>query len=205
MEVLGTAVVPAPIVVGLDAGHGGVDSGKVGVNNLLEKEINLIIADRVRQKLEEQGIVVVMSRKDDDGLYLETDSNKKQADLKKRCQIFDDAKCEIVVSIHQNSYHEENASGPQVFYYTTSEKGKILAEQIQEKMVTELKPQSKRAAKANDSYYLLRKVSCPIVIVECGFLSNWQEATMLGDESYQEAVAQAVCDGILDYLQKNGQ
>lgn len=187
-------------IVVIDAGHGGVDPGKVGVNNALEKDINLRIAVLVKEKLEAEGITVIMTRDSDKGLYSESDSNKKTADMRKRCEIISDSGCLIAVSIHQNSYHEEAASGPQVFYYKGSEKGERLAREIQTQLVDILEPQKVRAEKANDSYYLLKNVTCPMVIVECGFLSNWNEATLLCDTAYQDKVAQAVCEGIKAYL-----
>lgn len=194
------APVEQKTVVVLDAGHGGMDSGKVAVNNILEKDINLKIVYFLKAALEEQGITVVLTREDEEGLYQESDSNKKLADMKKRCEIIEKSGCVLAVSIHQNSYHEAGASGPQVFYYVTSEKGKQIAETLQNCLVEELKPTKARAAKSNDNYYLLKNVSCPIVIVECGFLSNWEEAELLCTEDYQKRVADTVAKGIVEYL-----
>ncbi|MBE5948939.1 MAG: N-acetylmuramoyl-L-alanine amidase [Lachnospiraceae bacterium] len=188
------------IVVVVDAGHGGVDPGKVGVNNVLEKDINLRVAVLVKEKLEAEGITVIMTRDSDKGLYNEGDSNKKISDMKKRCEIISESECLLTVSIHQNSYHEESVSGPQVFYYSGSKKGEELAGMVQKSLVDVLTPPKIRSAKANDSYYLLKNVTCPVVIVECGFLSNWNEATLLCDAVYQEKVAEAVCRGILEYI-----
>lgn len=187
-------------IVVIDAGHGGSDPGKIGVNNALEKDINLSIALKVKDILEKDGITVVLTRENEDGLYQESDTNKKHSDMQKRCQIIADSKCAIAVSIHQNSYHEEAVSGPQVFYYATSTQGQQLATIIQNELIEQLAPEKKRTAKANDSYYLLKKAVCPIVIVECGFLSNWNEATLLVTEEYQQKVAQAVADGIEKHL-----
>ncbi|MCX4268626.1 MAG: N-acetylmuramoyl-L-alanine amidase [Lachnospiraceae bacterium] len=187
-------------VVVLDAGHGGMDSGKVAVNNILEKDINLKIVYFLKTALEEQGITVVLTREDEDGLYQEGDSNKKLADMRKRCEIIEKSGCILAVSIHQNSYHEAAASGPQVFYYVTSEKGKKIAETLQNSLVEGLNPAKIRTAKSNDNYYLLKNVSCPIVIVECGFLSNWEEAELLCTEEYQKKVAETLAEGILEYL-----
>lgn len=187
-------------VVVLDAGHGGMDSGKVAVNNKLEKDINLSIVYLLKSTLEEQGITVVLTRENEGGLYKESDSNKKLADMKKRCEIIEKSGCMLAISIHQNSYHEAGVSGPQVFYYVTSEKGKKIAEILQTCLVEELKPAKARTAKSNDNYYLLKNVPCPIVIVECGFLSNWEEAELLCTEAYQKRVADAVARGILEYL-----
>lgn len=187
-------------IVVIDAGHGGSDPGKIGVNKALEKDINLSIVLKVKELLEQKGITVVLTREDENGLYQETDTNKKRSDMQKRCQIIAESKCSIAVSIHQNSYHEEGVSGPQVFYYTTSTQGQQLATIIQNELIAQLAPVSKRTAKPNDSYYLLKKAVCPIVIVECGFLSNWNEAALLVTDDYQKKVAQAVADGIEKHL-----
>lgn len=186
-------------IVVIDAGHGGVDPGKVGVNNALEKDINLQIAKLLREKLEAEGMTVIMTRDSDKGLYYEGDSNKKISDMKKRCEIIDESGCILAVSIHQNSYHEESVSGPQVFYYSDSEKGEKLAAEVQKQLIEILNPVKIRAQKSNDSYYLLKNVSCPVIIVECGFLSNWNEATYLCDMAYQDKVAEAICKGIINY------
>lgn len=103
-------------------GHGGNDPGKVGVDKSLEKDINLAITLKLKEYLEQSDVKVILTREDDRGLYTEKDHSKKAADMKKRCQIIEAAKPEIVVSIHQNSYHEESVSGGQVFYYKGSEK-----------------------------------------------------------------------------------
>ena len=187
-------------IVVIDAGHGGSDPGKIGVNNAQEKDINLSIALKVKEILEEKGITVVLTRTDENGLYQETDTNKKRADMQKRCEIIAESKCSIAVSIHQNSYHEEGVAGPQVFYYATSTQGQQLATIIQNELIEQLAPEKKRTAKPNDSYYLLKKAVCPIVIVECGFLSNWNEAALLVTDEYQQKVAQAVADGVEKHL-----
>lgn len=184
----------------IDAGHGGIDPGKVGINDALEKDINLSIALKVKKYLEQQDIRVVMTRETDEGLYEESDSNKKVRDMKNRLAIMEENNPELTVSIHQNSYPEESVSGMQVFYYETSTEGKALAEIMQQTMIESLKPQKERTAKANDTYYLLKKTSVPIVIVECGFLSNQTEADMLVSTAYQEKVAWAIHMGILRYL-----
>lgn len=184
----------------IDAGHGGADPGKVGVNGSLEKEINLKIAEMVKAFLETEGVEVVMTRTDDHGLYDDDASNKKVQDMKRRIAIIEEAHPQIVVSIHQNSYHEEYVHGAQVFYYNGSSTGKRLAELIQKRFIISVDEENKREAKANDSYYLLKKTSCPIVIVECGFLSNREEEAKLNSAVYQEKAAWAVYMGIMQYL-----
>lgn len=188
------------VCVVIDAGHGGADPGKVGIDGSLEKDINLQIAMRLKSLLEAQDIEVVMTRTDDGGLYDENASNKKVQDMKRRIAIIEEAQPELVVSIHQNSYHEEYVHGAQVFYYEGSATGKKLAELIQKRFVMNVDAENKRAAKGNNSYYLLKKTSRPIVIVECGFLSNQAEAGKLNSKEYQEKTAWAIHMGILQYL-----
>ncbi|MEH2932337.1 N-acetylmuramoyl-L-alanine amidase [Candidatus Ventrimonas sp. KK005] len=181
-------------------GHGGNDPGKVGVDGSLEKDINLEIAKKLKAYLEASDVEVVMTREEDKGLYGEKDSRKKMADMKKRCDLINETKPELVVSIHQNSYHEENVSGGQVFYYKDSEKGKELAEILQKRFDFVLGEKNKRLAKPNGNYYLLLHVKQPIVIVECGFLSNWKEAKALNTEDYQDRMAWTIHMGIMEYL-----
>ena len=188
----------------IDAGHGGSDPGKVGINNQLEKEINLKIAEILKDFLQAEGIEVVMTRESDAGLYDEGASNKKVQDMKRRIEIIEKADPVIVVSIHQNSYHEEYVKGAQVFYYTTSESSRQLAEVIQEQLRS-LDPDNRREAKGNDSYFLLKKTSKPIVIVECGFLSNREEAEKLSSALFQEKMAWNIHMGIMKYLNRNGE
>lgn len=189
----------------LDAGHGGNDPGKIGVDDSLEKDLNLIIAKKVQKLLEQQDVKVVMTRETDAGLYEEQTSNKKVQDMKNRCALINETQPDCVVSIHQNSYHEEYVTGAQVFYYVTSKEGERLAEILQEKLITHADPENHRQAKANESYYLLKKTEVPIVIVECGFLSNWEEAKKLQEDSYQNQIAWAVSMGILSYLQEGAE
>lgn len=191
------------ICVVIDAGHGGFDPGKIGVNGAQEKDINLQIAEMLKEFLESQDIKVIMTRMDDGGLYDENNSNKKVQDMKRRIAIIEEAQPTIVVSIHQNSYHEEYVHGAQVFYYSGSESGRVLAETIQKRFVVSLDPENKREAKANDSYYLLKKTSCPIVIVECGFLSNREEAEKLSSPIYQEKAAWTIHMAIMQYINTN--
>ncbi len=188
-----------PCVV-LDAGHGGKDPGKVSVSGTLEKDLNLQITNKLKHFLEMEDVTVILTRTSDMGLYDENASNKKVQDMKRRVEIIESSKPELTVSIHQNSYHEEYVHGAQTFYYTSSEQSKILAEKIQQVLLNEMQPENNRQAKANDSYYLLKKTSSPIVIVECGFLSNNEEAQKLESDYYQEKMAWAIHLGILQYI-----
>ena len=109
----------------------------------------------------------------------------------------------LSVSIHQNSYSDPQVKGPQVFYYEDSESGKALALAIQEQMNQKLSVSRPRAAKGNRTYYLLKRSPGVINIVECGFLTNPEEAALLQTEAYQMKVAEAVAEGIVTYQQKN--
>ncbi len=184
----------------IDAGHGGTDPGKVGVDGSLEKDINLQIAKKLQTFLIMEDVDVILTRESDAGLYDENASNKKVQDMKNRVGIIEEKQPALTVSIHQNSYHEEYVHGAQTFYYAGSAKSKELAERIQQVMTLELDKDNTRQAKANDSYYLLKKTSSPIVIVECGFLSNNEEAQKLSSDIYQEKVAWAIHLAILQYL-----
>lgn len=185
----------------IDAGHGGNDPGKIGVNKAKEKDINLSIAKKLKKLLENQDIKVVMVREEDTGLYTDGSNSKKVEDMRNRCALIDEANPVCTISIHQNSYHEGSIKGAQVFYYEHSADGKEIAQCLQEHMIQGLDKTNHRQAKANDSYYLLRKTKSPTVIVECGFLSNWEEAELLVTDKYQKKVAQAICDGIMEYLE----
>lgn len=188
-----------PVVV-IDAGHGGNDPGKIGIDGTLEKDINLQIANRLKKYLEASDVEVVLTRKNDNGLYTERDSRKKMADMTKRCDIINEVSPALTVSIHQNSYHQEEISGGQVFYYKKSEKGKRLAEILQERFDYVLGEKNTRLPKPNDNYYLLLHVKSPIVIVECGFLTNWKEAALLNSDDYQDRLAWTIHMGIMEYL-----
>ena len=198
----GDAYIKETPVVVVDAGHGGTDPGKVGVDGSLEKDINLAVAERLKTYLEQDDVKVIMTRETDTGLYSEADSRKKMADMKKRCEIIEESGADLVVSIHQNSYHEEPVSGGQVFYYRDSSKGKALAEILQDRFDYVLGDQNRRLPKANGNYYLLLHVKCPIVIVECGFLSNRKEAALLNSGEYQDKLAYTIHMGIMEYLNK---
>ncbi len=198
-----TAAVQTGYHVVLDAGHGATDSGKVGINGALEKDINLAIVGYVRELLQKEGVKVTLTRADDAPLYEETAGNKKMSDMKNRIATIETAKPDAVVSIHQNSYTDQSVRGPQVFYYTGSVAGEQLASCIQSRFTDLIGDENRRQVKANKDYYLLIHTAVPTVIVECGFLSNPEEAGRLITEEYQQGVAGVVAQGILDWLQES--
>lgn len=184
----------------VDAGHGGYDPGKVAVNDALEKDINLIIAGYLKECLEKENIEVIMTRTTDTDFRDDGSDFKKTKDLKLRCEIMEEANADYCISIHQNSFTDSNVKGAQVFYYSASKEGETLARIIQNSLIEKLDKENTRVAKANDNYYMLVNSHCPTVIVECGFLSNREEAAKLCDSKYQEKTAQAICEGFMEYL-----
>lgn len=186
----------------IDAGHGGSDPGKVGINNALEKDINLSLALKLKKVLEQEDLEIVLTRDSDAGLYSEGSTNKKAEDMQNRCQIITDANPLFTISLHQNSYPSPEVKGAQVFYYGQSAGGKELADILQSSLIANVAPENKRVAKANESYYLLKKTPTPTVIVECGFLSNPEEADLLLSSDYQDKLVNAIYLGVMEYLEK---
>ncbi|MFQ8688863.1 MAG: N-acetylmuramoyl-L-alanine amidase [Blautia sp.] len=187
----------------VDAGHGGTDPGMIGVDGLEEKGVNLAIAKKLKVLLEKENYQVVMTREEDQGLYEEGTTNQKVQDMQNRCALIAEKKPVVSVSIHQNSYSDSQVKGPQVFFYEHSQEGKELATCIQEQMNRQLDVERPRQIKGNTTYYLLKRSEGILNIVECGFLTNPQEAQKLQTEEYQQKVAEAIKDGILEFLQKS--
>lgn len=183
-----------PVIV-IDPGHGGEDPGKVGVNDILEKDINLQIAMKVRDLLEEVGITVVMTREDDKV------PDAKKEDLNQRVELINKTNPVLALCVHQNSYTTPDIFGAQVFYHTKTEEAEDVANLVQESLRA-IDPNNKREIKENDTYYMLKFTEVPTIIVECGFLTNPEEAVKLTTEEYQEEVAFAICEGIVKWLDK---
>lgn len=200
-QVSGNQVKKGKNTVVIDSGHGGNDPGKIGINDAKEKDINLQIAQRVKALLEEKGVKVVMTREDDSTLAKETDTNKKVQDMKARVELINNTAPDIAVSIHQNSYQDASIHGAQVFYYTHSDEGKKAATIMQKKLFA-VDKDNHRQAKEDNTYYLLKRTEVPTIIVECGFLSNPEEADKLVTEDYQQQIAEAIAQGITTCLSK---
>lgn len=200
-QVSGNQVKKGKNTVVIDSGHGGNDPGKIGINDAKEKDINLQIAQRVKALLEEKGVKVVMTREDDSTLAKETDTNKKVQDMKARVELINNTVPDIAVSIHQNSYQDASIHGAQVFYYTHSDEGKKAATIMQKKLFA-VDKDNHRQAKEDNTYYLLKRTEVPTIIVECGFLSNPEEADKLVTEDYQQQIAEAIAQGITTCLSK---
>ena len=180
----------------LDAGHGGWDPGKTGTMGKNEKELNLAVVEKLAEYLEMGGAEVILTRENDDAL-----GEGKRTDMAERKRIANESGAEILVSIHQNAFPSPRAKGAQVFYHSSSANGKLLAECVQENLRSRVDGSNTRQAKENKDYYILRTTEIPAVIVECGFLSNAEEESMLNDAGYQEKLAWAIYCGILDYFE----
>lgn len=180
----------------IDPGHGGVDPGKVSGSGTEEKNINLAIALKLKPLLEADGYNVVLTREVDEDIC--TGSYSKLEDLENRVDIISDSEAAFVISIHQNSYTDSNVKGAQVFYCKDSEEGKVMADYMQTSLLS-VDADNTRQPKADNSYYLFLHTECPIVIVECGFLSNPEEEKLLLSEEYQNQMAVAIRNGIHQY------
>lgn len=192
----------AKYTIVVDSGHGGIDPGKVSADGAYEKDINLAIALKLRDELQKRDCQVIMTRESDEGLYDPSASNKKMSDMKKRIEIMNDSNPDLIISIHQNSFSDTISKGAQVFYQSSSETGKALAETLQNVWKSQLDPENKRQCKANNDYYLLQHSDATMVIVECGFMSNPGEAARLQTEEYQSEIATALTDGVIEYLER---
>ncbi|MFV0313890.1 MAG: N-acetylmuramoyl-L-alanine amidase [Anaerotignum sp.] len=186
-------------VVVLDAGHGGWDPGKTGRVGEDEKILNLAIMVKLQQYLEQGGATVLVTRATDEAL-----GSRKVSDMAERQKIANESDGDILISIHQNAFPSSSERGAQVFYYKSSEDGKRLAELIQESLKANVDGDNKRKAKQNQDYYILRTTQIPSVIVECGFLSNSHEESLLNDDAYQDKIAWGMYLGIIEYFSTQG-
>ncbi|MGM9636568.1 MAG: N-acetylmuramoyl-L-alanine amidase [Eubacteriales bacterium] len=189
----------------LDPGHGGEDSGAVGVNGSYEKDLNLSLALIMRDLLTLAGYTVVMTRETDELLY-DPDVNltKKSQDLKNRLNfenLYPDA---VFVSIHMNKFPIEKYNGLQVYYSPNNDQSRELATVIQSDVRELLQTDNKREIKpATSSIYILDKIRIPAVLVECGFLSNALEEALLRDEGYRKQLAMVLCVAIRNFLNED--
>lgn len=186
------------VVIVVDPGHGGEDPGKVGINDVLEKDLNLQIAKKVKKLLEEAGIKIVMTRTNDKV------PDAKKEDLNQRVQLINETKPKLALCIHQNSYPDEKIKGAQVFYHTITPEAEDVATIVQEQLRT-VDPTNTRQIKENDTYFMLKNSQVPTIIVECGFLTNPDEAAKLTQEDYQDQIAQAICEGVVKWLNGDGE
>lgn len=187
------------ITVIIDAGHGGEDPGAVA-NGIREKDINLSIAYKLKEMLKISGFNAVMTREDDRLLSGSGKAvSKKQDDLISRLAFtnaYDDC---ILVSIHQNKFSMAGVHGLQTFYGLNDENSKSIAAVIQSDSASIADLGNRRIIKPGKDIYILEKATCPAVLVECGFLSNREEAQRLADDEYQTRIAFSIFKAITDY------
>ncbi|MCI1956681.1 MAG: N-acetylmuramoyl-L-alanine amidase [Oscillospiraceae bacterium] len=186
----------------VDAGHGGEDGGATGKSVKPEKDINLAIAKDLQDLLLASGYRVVMTRTDDTAISddLDTVHERKVSDIHNRLKIIEAQGNCIFVSIHQNQFEQGRYHGTQVFYSKNTEQSKELAESIKNRVVGLLQKDNERQTKpATSSIYLLWHATVPAVLVECGFLSNEEEAARLNRPEYQRQMAFAIYCGLLDF------
>ena len=193
----------------LDPGHGGEDGGAVGVDGVVEKDINLSISLKLRDLLEASGYEVIMTRETDQAIYDDDATSlrkKKISDLHNRADIINKNKKEncIFISIHQNKFPNPKYFGTQIFYSKNEIKSQELAIKIKDSVVGLIQTENTREIKpATEKIYLLNNAHIPAVVVECGFLSNAEEAKKLIDEKYQSQIAFSIYCGISDYFINN--
>lgn len=191
----------------IDAGHGLPDGGAVGVTGIVEQEINLKIAEKVREVLEAKGITVIMTRETSKGLSTEksrTIREMKIEDMKKRMSVMKKSDADLFISIHMNSFKNSSASGLRVFYSQNFEEIKPLAENIQSRMTDVTGAKGGVIKTADKSLFLMKNPPLPSILVECGFLSNPIEEEKLASSEYQSRLAWAIADAVEKYyaLQK---
>lgn len=189
----------------LDAGHGGMDSGTSAADGTREKDINLIIAKKLDSLLRASGYKTIMLRSDDALIgdnSLTTIRARKVSDIRKRLEIAQSYPDSMLISIHQNYYSVPKYNGTQVFYSPNSPQSKVLAQSIQDSVVHIMQPDNNRKIKAvGSNIYLLYNCTIPAIMVECGFLSNVNEAEKLKTDSYQTQMAFTIMQGIINYLE----
>ena len=190
-----------PTIV-IDAGHGGEDGGAVSESGVLEKDINLSIANDTSALFYLLGFDVKQTRKTDIALDNGEDTIRKRkvSDMKKRLEIFNSSEENTIISIHQNKFSESKYHGTQIFYSPNNPKSKQLADSIKYSVKGLLQPDNERECKKADSgIYLLKNTNNPAVIVECGFISNGEECKNLLDSQYQKQMAFSITAGFLSY------
>ena len=192
------AMQPGGTTVVLDAGHGGEDGGATGVSGTSEAALNLDISLRLRDLLRLCGARVSMIRETDTAVYSDgcrTISEKKVSDIKNRTETVNQTENALLLSVHQNFFTEGKYHGAQVFYAKTPG-SQALAEQLQANLALGLEPGNRRQCKKSDGVYLMEHIGCTGVLVECGFLSNYEEEQRLLQPEYQKKLA-AVIAGTL--------
>ena len=185
----------------IDPGHGGEDGGAVSCTGIPESRYNLEISQRLNDLMRLLGYQTKMIRQEDISVYTkgETLAQKKVSDLKERVRMVNETDGGLLLSIHQNYFSDSRYSGAQVFYAET-EGSEQLAKQLQSAMVSALNRESRRQAKRSSGIYLMEKIQCTGILVECGFLSNAAEEALLRDPEYQKKLGAVIAVTVSQYL-----
>ena len=184
----------------IDAGHGGIDGGVVGIESgVKESDINLDLALRLGRCFEDAGFVVVQTRETEAGLYGTATSGYKKRDMQKRAEIINKSNPALVISVHQNFFSLRSRRGAQVFFRESNSRSVALARLIQSSL-NDMAECVKKSEALKGDYFMLNCNDYPAVIVECGFLSNAEDEKLLLDSSYRDKLAAAIMKGALQYL-----
>lgn len=193
-------------IVIIDAGHGGEDSGAVGINGILEKDLNLTIAKEVGELFTKEGYAVVYTRTKDKLLYEEHENIKgirKISDLKNRCKIAAEYPNALFVSIHMNSFSNAKYSGLQVYYSPENEESRLLASSVQQSVKNSLQTENERKIKKGEGMYVLENIENTAILIECGFLTNPEECKKLSEKEYQKSLSFSIFCGIIEHIENN--
>ncbi|MFZ3590817.1 N-acetylmuramoyl-L-alanine amidase CwlD [Bacillus sp. DJP31] len=191
-------------IIVIDPGHGGPDGGASFGKDVFEREIALSIALKLKDYLQEQGALVLLTREDSHDLASPDTKgirNRKVEDLKNRVKFINESEASSFVTIHLNAIPSERWSGAQTFFYGSLEENKRLATFVQTEIKRNLE-NTNRTAKAISGIYLLKKAQIPGALIEVGFLSNPRERDLLKKENYQDQMAASIYKGILRYYTK---
>ena len=201
-----TETVALPVtnrVIVIDAGHGTPDEGAESNNGVTEAEINLRIALKLQNLLEQSGAKVILTRSNETAIYdidKKTLREKKNSDIRNRVRIGNNSSADIFVSIHLNKIPENQYYGWQTFFKDGNEDGKRLANCIQNNLNETIQKENKRTPLKINNVYIIKHVEIPTVIVECGFLSNPEEEKQLQQEEYQTKLAWGIYNGIMEFF-----
>lgn len=188
----------------LDAGHGGEDGGAVAFDGTVEKDLNLLFTENIALYFDIFGISYIKVRDSDISVgdtSLGTIRERKISDIHTRYSLINSYENSVLLSIHQNMYSVEKYSGTQVFYSSGVSDSEIIAGIIQRRIHTGLQPENTRKIKESDkSIYLLYNAQRPSVMVECGFLSNINELSLLNTHEYRSQFSYFLTQSIIEYL-----
>lgn len=193
-------------VIVIDPGHGGEDGGCVSESGILEKDLNLVISNKLKNILSASGYEILLTREEDKMLYdmygdmTDYKGKKKLFDLKNRIKFAKECSADMFVSIHMNKFPVSKYKGLQVYYSPNNDKSELLARAVKENNTLYLQPDNEREIKAaGTNIFVLNRLNIPAILVECGFLSNAEETALLCDEDYRNKLALVVATSLMKY------